>query len=177
MKRWLAFGALFLCAFLCSTHASADPQPLRIDREISSSRELSLEVDPDLFRAALQDVRGIQDNQPATFEIEGPGRAFFASHGVEVSEDFDENLSPALGDAQQLQQVFLNILNNAYDAVQEAGQRGSISIRTRRQGDLIEVAFTDNGTAVPGAEFVDLAFLRRMRARRVHHRRVQFDAA
>jgi len=34
----------------------------------------------------------------------------FASHGVEVVEEFDENLSPALGDSQQLQQVFLNIL-------------------------------------------------------------------
>jgi two-component system, NtrC family, sensor kinase len=76
----------------------------------------------------------------------------FASHGVEVSEDFDENLAPALGDAQQLQQVFLNILNNAYDAVQEAGQRGSISIRTRREADLIEVAFTDNGTGVTDPE-------------------------
>src|SRR5260221_2075022 len=39
----------------------------------------------------------------------------FASHGVEVVEEFDESLSPALGDSQQLQQVFLNILNNAYD--------------------------------------------------------------
>jgi len=76
----------------------------------------------------------------------------FASHGVEVSEDFDENLAPALGDAQQLQQVFLNILNNAYDAVQEAGRRGSISIRTRRQDDSIEVAFTDNGTGVTDPE-------------------------
>ena len=53
----------------------------------------------------------------------------FASHGVEVREEFDEALAPALGDAQQLQQVFLNILNNAYDAVQEAGQRGRIVIR------------------------------------------------
>ena len=55
----------------------------------------------------------------------------FASHGVEVREEFDEALAPALGDAQQLQQVFLNILNNAYDAVQESGQRGQITIRTR----------------------------------------------
>ena len=50
----------------------------------------------------------------------------FASHGVEVVEDFEEALASALGDSQQLQQVFLNILNNAYDAVQEAGQRGRI---------------------------------------------------
>jgi PAS domain S-box-containing protein len=72
----------------------------------------------------------------------------FASHGVEVVEEFDESLAPALGDAQQLQQVFLNILNNAYDAVQETGQRGKISIRTARRGESIEIAVTDNGTGI-----------------------------
>jgi PAS domain S-box-containing protein len=76
----------------------------------------------------------------------------FASHGVEVVEDFDENLAPALGDAQQLQQVFLNILNNAYDAVQDAGQRGRIVIHTGRNDQNIEVAITDNGTGVPDTE-------------------------
>jgi len=72
----------------------------------------------------------------------------FASHGVEVLEEFEEALAPALGDSQQLQQVFLNILNNAYDAVQEAGQRGRLKIRTRRQEDMIEVAISDNGTGI-----------------------------
>jgi PAS domain S-box-containing protein len=76
----------------------------------------------------------------------------FASHGVEVVEDFDENLAPALGDAQQLRQVFLNILNNAYDAVQDAGQRGRIVIHTARNEQNIEVAITDNGTGVPDTE-------------------------
>src|SRR6201993_1249140 len=33
-----------------------------------------------------------------------------SSHGVEVSEEFDDNLEMAMGDPQQLQQVFLNIL-------------------------------------------------------------------
>ena len=72
----------------------------------------------------------------------------FASHGVEVKEEFDEKLAPALGDSQQLQQVFLNILNNAYDAVQDAGQRGEIIIHTRQRGESIEVAVTDNGTGI-----------------------------
>jgi two-component system NtrC family sensor kinase len=76
----------------------------------------------------------------------------FASHGVEVLEEFDENLATALGDAQQLQQVFLNILNNAYDAVQEGGQRGLIVIRTQRQGQSIEVAVIDNGTGIAHPE-------------------------
>ncbi|MGB2591512.1 MAG: PAS domain S-box protein [Candidatus Acidiferrum sp.] len=72
----------------------------------------------------------------------------FASHGVEVTEEFDETLAPALGDAQQLQQVFLNILNNAYDAVQEAGRRGHIKIRTERGGNNVQVMVTDNGTGI-----------------------------
>jgi signal transduction histidine kinase len=72
----------------------------------------------------------------------------FASHGVEVKEDFEESLAPALGDSQQLQQVFLNILNNAYDAVQEAKQRGLIRIQTRRVEDVIEVAIADNGSGI-----------------------------
>src|ERR1700675_1898288 len=76
----------------------------------------------------------------------------FASHGVEVLEDFEEALAPALGDSQQLQQVFLNILNNAYDAVQEAGQRGRIVIRTSHRNKAIEIAITDNGTGINDPE-------------------------
>jgi two-component system NtrC family sensor kinase len=76
----------------------------------------------------------------------------FSSHGVEVSEEFEANLSPTLGDAQQLQQVFLNILNNAYDAIQESGNHGRIRIRTRRAEDDVEVAFIDNGTGVVDPE-------------------------
>ena len=76
----------------------------------------------------------------------------FSGHGVEVIEEFEENLSPTLGDAQQLQQVFLNILNNAYDAIQESGNHGRIRMRTRRAEDDIEVAFIDNGTGVADPE-------------------------
>lgn len=72
----------------------------------------------------------------------------FASHGVEVAEDFEDQLASAIGDAQQLQQVFLNILNNAYDAVQESGRRGKIAIATRKSGEAIEVRISDNGTGI-----------------------------
>jgi PAS domain S-box-containing protein len=78
----------------------------------------------------------------------------FASHGVEVTEEFDETLEPALGDAQQLQQVFLNILNNAYDAVQETGRRGRITIRTERGGNSVQVVVTDNGTGIADPQHI-----------------------
>lgn len=72
----------------------------------------------------------------------------FSSHGVEVVEQFDEDLPAVMGDSQQLQQVFLNILNNAYDAIQEAGRRGRIAIRTRRRENSIEITMSDNGTGI-----------------------------
>ena len=78
----------------------------------------------------------------------------FASHGVEVTEEFDESLAPAMGDPQQLQQVFLNILNNAYDAVQETGRRGHISIRTEKNDNTVQVVVSDNGTGIADPQHI-----------------------
>ena len=72
----------------------------------------------------------------------------FVSHGVEVEERFDPRLPEILGDPHQLQQVFLNILNNAYDAVREAGRPGRIQIETARRGECVEVSIRDNGTGI-----------------------------
>ncbi|HZC21940.1 MAG TPA: PAS domain S-box protein, partial [Candidatus Binatia bacterium] len=72
----------------------------------------------------------------------------FNSHGVEVIEHLDDGLPEVVGDAQQLQQVFLNILNNAYDAVHEVGRPARIEITSTRSGDFVEVSFADNGNGI-----------------------------
>jgi len=72
----------------------------------------------------------------------------FNSHGVDVIEHLDDGLPDVLGDAQQLQQVFLNILNNAYDAVHEVGRMARIEIMTTKTGDSVEVSFSDNGNGI-----------------------------
>ena len=72
----------------------------------------------------------------------------FTSHGVEVIEHLDEQLPEVIGDAHQLQQVFLNILNNAYDAVHEAGRPARIEIMTTKAGGAVEVSFRDNGQGI-----------------------------
>jgi two-component system NtrC family sensor kinase len=76
----------------------------------------------------------------------------FQSHGVEVVEHYDEKLPTVMGDAQQLQQVFLNLLNNAYDAIEESGRRGQIRITTENKGENIEIRLTDNGTGISNVE-------------------------
>jgi two-component system NtrC family sensor kinase len=72
----------------------------------------------------------------------------FLSHGVEIVEQLDESLPEVIGDAQQLQQVFLNILNNAHDAVRETGRPARIEIMSARNGSFVEVSFRDNGPGI-----------------------------
>jgi two-component system NtrC family sensor kinase len=70
------------------------------------------------------------------------------SHGIAIVEDIDENLPLVVGDSHQLQQVFLNIVNNAYDAVRDVGRSACIAIRTIRNGDFVEAHFRDNGHGI-----------------------------
>jgi two-component system NtrC family sensor kinase len=73
----------------------------------------------------------------------------FNSHGVQIAENFDERLPQVVGDAHQLQQVFLNILNNAYDAVRESNRSGRIEIATCSTPDgMVEVSFCDSGDGI-----------------------------
>ena len=79
----------------------------------------------------------------------------FNNHGVEIVENLNDDLPEVVGDAHQLQQVFLNILNNAYDAVCSTSHRGSIEISTGHGNGMVEVVFCDNG---PGIAHPDRIF-------------------
>ncbi|HVB56263.1 MAG TPA: ATP-binding protein [Candidatus Acidoferrales bacterium] len=67
---------------------------------------------------------------------------------IHVHREFDPHLPLTGGDFHQLQQVFLNILNNAVDAVGEIEGAGEIWIRTRQVGSRLRVEFRNNGPDV-----------------------------
>jgi PAS domain S-box-containing protein len=73
------------------------------------------------------------------------------NHGMQVIEQFDQHLPAVVGDSHQLQQVFLNILNNAYDAIRDRSP-ARIEIMTVRAGDFVEVSFRDNGHGIAHPE-------------------------
>ena len=72
----------------------------------------------------------------------------FHSRGVEIVEQLDENLPQVIGDSHQLQQVFLNIVNNAYDAVRDSGRAAKILVASARVGNSVEIVFRDNGHGI-----------------------------
>ena len=76
----------------------------------------------------------------------------FISHGIQVVERLDESLPAVVGDSHQLQQVFLNILNNAYDAVRETARPARIEIRSASANTFVEISFRDNGMGIVDAE-------------------------
>jgi PAS domain S-box-containing protein len=76
----------------------------------------------------------------------------FISHGIQVIERLDESLPAVIGDSHQLQQVFLNILNNAYDAVRETGRAARIEIMSARSNLFVEISFRDNGMGIVDPE-------------------------
>jgi PAS domain S-box-containing protein len=74
------------------------------------------------------------------------------SHGIQVIELLDQFLPDVIGDSHQLQQVFLNILNNAYDAVRETARPARIEIRSTHGNAFVEVSFRDNGLGIADPE-------------------------
>lgn len=67
---------------------------------------------------------------------------------IDIQTDFDEKLPQIFSDSAQLQQVFLNILNNGIDAI---GKDGEILIKTRHMVKINQLAveIRDNGPGIP----------------------------
>ncbi|MBM4274408.1 MAG: GHKL domain-containing protein [Deltaproteobacteria bacterium] len=67
---------------------------------------------------------------------------------IDVQTDYDQELPAITSDSTQLQQVFLNILNNAIDAI---GKDGEILIRTSfiAKNNALAIEISDNGPGIP----------------------------
>ena len=71
--------------------------------------------------------------------------------GITVEARLAEGLPYIEADADRLQQVLVNLLANARDALRETGRRpsGTVRIETRADGDQIEYVVQDDGPGVP----------------------------
>lgn len=96
-------------------------------------------------------------------EINQPIRDVFTILGeqlrlreIEVKLDLAEDLTPVWGLSHRLEQVFLNLVMNARDAIEEKRQarpdltdHSEIRIRSSRNGDSIVATVSDTGIGIP----------------------------
>jgi two-component system NtrC family sensor kinase len=68
---------------------------------------------------------------------------------VSLNADLQENLPSIKASDTELQQVLLNLVNNALDAMEKEG--GSLDIRTKFDGQEMTVVVADNGPGIPEA--------------------------
>jgi two-component system NtrC family sensor kinase len=74
----------------------------------------------------------------------------FTSNKIQVEMDFAPELPPVVGDARQLQQVCLNLVTNAIQAMSTLGG-GTLFVTTRRDGANVVLEMRDTGTGIPDA--------------------------
>ncbi|WP_243362522.1 PAS domain-containing sensor histidine kinase [Fundidesulfovibrio terrae] len=71
---------------------------------------------------------------------------------IEIVTDYDPDLPLVPCAATQIEQVFLNLLRNAAQAMRGRGKDGPpprITLRTRREGSMARVEVEDNGPGIP----------------------------
>ena len=116
------------------------------ERASSILRELLLNA-----RETLPEQRLVSLNQVVQRAMDLQ-RFSLAAEKIRVEIDLDPALPFVQGDPGHLQQVLMNLVGNARQAIEHLGQGGTIRLRTKRIGErrvLLEVA--DNGPGIPQA--------------------------
>jgi two-component system NtrC family sensor kinase len=69
-------------------------------------------------------------------------------HNIQVVKQYQPNLPIVIADLAQIQQVFVNIIMNAADAMNGKGLL-TISTKSIEINDYLEISFTDTGIGIP----------------------------
>lgn len=106
------------------------------------ARESEIESDAHQVQGLIEDTLRLATNQ-------------IKLRKVKVKGELAPNLPPVYGDRHQLEQVFLNIVLNALDAMPDGGDL-SISCSTTQDRELVRVDFTDTGVGIPERVISDI---------------------
>lgn len=101
-------------------------------------------------RKSKPDIRDI-DLRVFIPEVVGMIAKKASVHGIDLTQDISGNILPVCADAGQLQQVLINLFNNAMDAVIEkhGSQGGKLTIETEMKGkEEIIISVIDNGIGI-----------------------------
>ena len=113
----------------------------RIGRIVSQLLNFAREAKPQLTRT---DLATLLRRCLALLEHE------LAARHISVSLSSDSELPPLLADPRQIEQVFLNILMNALEAMPDGGSLTvTAGLRGREAGRFVEVQVADTGVGIP----------------------------
>ncbi len=77
-------------------------------------------------------------------------RFSMATEKVRIELDLDPSLPAVIGDAAQLQQVLINLVGNARQAIEQKGAGGRIRVRTKQVAERrVQLEIEDDGPGVP----------------------------
>src|SRR5262249_23243560 len=76
----------------------------------------------------------------------------FRTRNVSFVREYDSRNPEFYADRNSVQQVLLNLINNAYDAIRDTGRPGTIWVRTRDLSDHVQFEIRDDGTGLSAPE-------------------------
>src|SRR6185436_7554113 len=93
-------------------------------------------------RPRIREAVDLQDVVERVLALE---RSALKRARVKATLTMPDDLPAVMGDPQELQQVVLNAIVNAIDAIEASGRPGTIDIRARRTDGHINFTVEDNG--------------------------------
>jgi len=117
----------------------------RIEKIVDHLREFSRQTKPEF--------QEIDVNQPVENALMITGQQLL-NHGITLVRHLAGGLPKVMGDPNQLEQVFLNLISNARDAIDDAaGRKKELTIRSSISEDggapSVVVSVKDTGTGIP----------------------------
>lgn len=73
----------------------------------------------------------------------------FELAGVKFQIELEQDLPQVSADPDQIQQVVINLIDNAFHAMADMSGRGRLKIQTRSAGKTVRLVVEDNGSGVP----------------------------
>lgn len=117
-------------------------QALRAGAVLQRMREFIRKEAP---QSALLDINRVIEIAAGFAEAEA------RRHGVAITLQLAANVPTVLGDAVQLEQVFINLLRNGVESIAADADRGAITVASRVADGTIHVTVADSGPGVPDA--------------------------
>lgn len=109
---------------------------------------------PPKLQLTLIDMNALLD-QTLDFSLKHPSLSSDSSIEIGVSTDFDKNIPVMQADLVQLQQIFLNLLFNAIEAMPDGGEL-NIKSSYDQNADAIKIEISDTGKGIDPAIMNDI---------------------